>query len=133
MCRKNKKYIPPKLELADIIKSFGPAFEAAGPDSVIEYLGRYTHNTAISNHRLLDVGNDKVTFHYKDYREKGTRKTMALDGVEFLRRFCVYFGGLATVSQDQPKMPSANPYSPGPTTGRICWPKTPPSPAPSQR
>jgi len=32
-----------------------------GPDSVVEYLGRYTHKTAISNHRLLDVGSEKVT------------------------------------------------------------------------
>jgi hypothetical protein len=61
-----------------------------GPDSVVEYLGRYTHKTAISNHRLLDVGPEKVSFQYKDYREKGVRKTMALDGVEFLHRFCLH-------------------------------------------
>lgn len=59
-----------------------------GPDSVVEYLGRYTHKTAISNHRLINVGPDKVTFRYKDYREKGAQKTMALTGLEFLRRFC---------------------------------------------
>jgi hypothetical protein len=61
-----------------------------GPDQVVEYLGRYTHKAAISNHRLLDVGPKKVTFHYKDYREKGVRKAMALDGLEFLRRFCLH-------------------------------------------
>ncbi|TXF84720.1 IS91 family transposase [Neolewinella aurantiaca] len=61
-----------------------------GPYQVVEYLGRYTHKTAISNHRLLHVGPDKVSFHYKDYREKGVRKTMALDGIEFLRRFCLH-------------------------------------------
>jgi hypothetical protein len=59
-----------------------------GPDSVVEYLGRYTHKTAISNHRLLDVGPEKVSFRYKDYRKKGAQKTMALTGLEFLRRFC---------------------------------------------
>lgn len=59
-----------------------------GPDAVVEYLGRYTHKTAISNHRLLNVGPDKVTFHYKDYRDGGKRKMMQLAGTEFLRRFC---------------------------------------------
>ncbi|TXF80982.1 hypothetical protein FUA23_22110 [Neolewinella aurantiaca] len=68
---------------------FGKAL-FGGPDQVVEHLGRYTHKTAISNHRLLHVGPDKVTFHYKDYREKGVRKTMALDGIEFLRRFCLH-------------------------------------------
>jgi len=62
----------------------------AGPESVIEYLGRYTHKTAISNHRLLDLADGKVTFRYKDYREKGKQKSMALAGVEFLRRFCLH-------------------------------------------
>uniref|UniRef100_UPI0003825021 IS91 family transposase n=1 Tax=Neolewinella persica TaxID=70998 RepID=UPI0003825021 len=43
----------------------------AGPESVIEYLGRYTHKTAISNHRLLDLDDGKVSFRYKDYRQNG--------------------------------------------------------------
>lgn len=62
----------------------------SGPESVIEYLGRYTHKTAISNHRLLDLADGKVTFRYKDYREKGKQKSMALAGIEFLRRFCLH-------------------------------------------
>jgi hypothetical protein len=61
-----------------------------GPESVIEYLGRYTHKTAISNHRLLDLSGGKVTFRYKDYRQAGVQKSMALAGVEFLRRFCLH-------------------------------------------
>jgi len=61
-----------------------------GPNQVIEYLGRYTHKTAISNHRIISVGPEKVSFNYKDYREKGIRKTMALAGLEFLRRFCLH-------------------------------------------
>jgi hypothetical protein len=61
-----------------------------GPDSVIEYLGRYTHKTAISNHRLLDLAGGKVTFRYKDYRQNGVKKSMALASVEFLRRFCLH-------------------------------------------
>jgi len=38
--------------------------------SAIEYLGRYTHKIAICNHRLLDIRDGKVTFSYKDYKEK---------------------------------------------------------------
>ena len=62
----------------------------AGPESVIEYLGRYTHKTAISNHRLLDLEGGKVTFRYKDYRDGNKKKSMALAGVEFIRRFCLH-------------------------------------------
>lgn len=61
-----------------------------GPKSVVEYWGRYTHKVAISNHRICNIGSQKVHFRYKDYRQKGQTKTMALDGVEFLRRFCLH-------------------------------------------
>ena len=59
----------------------------AGPHQVVEYLGRYTHKVAISNHRLLDIGESGVTFRYRDYRDD-RQKEMTLDGPEFLRRFC---------------------------------------------
>ncbi|MEM6397553.1 MAG: IS91 family transposase [Bacteroidota bacterium] len=59
-----------------------------GPDTVVEYLGRYTHKTAISNHRLVAMDEQNVTFQYKDYRQNGKRKLMTLNGLEFLRRFC---------------------------------------------
>jgi hypothetical protein len=59
----------------------------AGPDQVIEYLGRYTHKVAISNHRILDINKSGVTFRWRDYRDN-KQKIMSLDGVEFLRRFC---------------------------------------------
>lgn len=57
------------------------------PKTVVEYLGRYTHKVAISNHRLLDVNSDTVTFGYKDYRHQGKQKQATLAGIEFLRRF----------------------------------------------
>ena len=38
-----------------------------GPDCVLKYLARYTHRIAISNHRLLNVTTDQVTFTWKDY------------------------------------------------------------------
>jgi Putative transposase/Transposase zinc-binding domain len=62
-----------------------------GPKQVIEYLGRYTHKTAISNHRILDVTEKTVKFAYKCYKSGGEKKEMTLDGVEFLRRFTLHF------------------------------------------
>jgi len=59
----------------------------AGPDQVVEYLGRYTHKVAISNHRLVSVDHTGVQFSYRDYRDDRI-KQMKLTGVEFLRRFC---------------------------------------------
>jgi hypothetical protein len=59
----------------------------AGPDQVVEYLGRYTHKVAISNHRIVSISDDGVAFHWRDYRDN-REKIMQLSGVEFLRRFC---------------------------------------------
>jgi hypothetical protein len=61
-----------------------------GPEQVMEYLSRYTHKVAISNHRLLDVSNASVTFGYKDYRQNGFKKEMTLDALEFIRRFSMH-------------------------------------------
>ncbi len=61
-----------------------------GPAQVIEYLGRYTHKVAISNHRILSIADGKVSFMYKDYADGCKQKTMTLDATEFLRRFCLH-------------------------------------------
>jgi hypothetical protein len=61
----------------------------AGPEQVIEYLGRYTHKVAISNYRILE--NDRITgmitFRYKDYTDGNATKLMTITGKEFVRRF----------------------------------------------
>lgn len=62
----------------------------ATPKTVVEYLGRYTHKIAISNHRLLEVNQKQVSFTYKDYRCAGAKKVAKLNGVEFLRRFAMH-------------------------------------------
>jgi|SRR5665213_181771 len=62
----------------------------SGPASVVEYLGRYTHKIAISNHRIKNVEDAKVTFSYKDYRQGAVRKEMSLDALEFIRRFALH-------------------------------------------
>ncbi|MFH1514020.1 MAG: IS91 family transposase [bacterium] len=82
-----------------------------GPEQVVEYLGRYTHKTAISNHRILSVDETGVSFRYLDYRDN-RQKQMHLSGMEFLRRFCQhilpkgfvrirYFGLLASKNRPQ--------------------------------
>ena len=62
----------------------------AGPEQVLDYVGRYTHRVAISNNRLLDIDNEKVSFRYKDYRHESQQKTMTLDAEEFIRRFLLH-------------------------------------------
>ena len=61
-----------------------------GAVQVIEYLGRYTHKIAISNHRIQSISDGKVVFNYKDYVDGGKVKTMTLSALEFLRRFCMH-------------------------------------------
>ena len=60
-----------------------------GPQAVIEYLGRYTHKVAISNHRICNINDEEatVTFKYKDYGDDGKPKQMTLTAAEFIRRF----------------------------------------------
>lgn len=58
-----------------------------GPKQVIEYLGRYTHKVAISNHRITAVDEQNVSFNYKDYRDGATTKTMTLRNQDFVQRF----------------------------------------------
>lgn len=57
------------------------------PKAVLEYIGRYSHKIAISNHRLRYVDKHKVIFSYKDYRTGAKQKEMPLDNHEFIRRF----------------------------------------------
>jgi len=60
-----------------------------GPEAVLAYLSRYTHRIAISNHRLIKVDENGVTFKWKDYRVEGPGryKTMTLPLDAFIRRF----------------------------------------------
>ena len=62
----------------------------AGPQQVLDYVGRYTHRVAISNNRLLAIEDGQVQFRYKDYRDGSQQKTMPLSGNEFIRRFLLH-------------------------------------------
>jgi hypothetical protein len=60
------------------------------PAHVLHYLARYTHRVAISNHRLVAVTDDAVSFRWKDYRHGSQVRTLTLDADEFLRRFLLH-------------------------------------------
>jgi hypothetical protein len=64
----------------------------SGPEAVLAYLSQYTHRIAISNSRLVAYDDKVITFKWKDYRLKGSKRyttmTLALD--EFLRRFLMH-------------------------------------------
>ena len=62
----------------------------ASPKHVFQYLGQYIHRVAITNQRILNVSDTAVTFRLRDYSDGGKTKAMTLDGVEFLRRFCLH-------------------------------------------
>jgi hypothetical protein len=57
------------------------------PEHVLKYLGNYTHKVAISNSRITDLKDDKVTFKWRDYKDNNKPKLMTLDAFEFIRRF----------------------------------------------
>jgi hypothetical protein len=59
----------------------------AGPEKLLDYLGRYTHKIAISNHRLLTCDENSVTFKWRDYSDHNQVKVMQLSSNEFIRRF----------------------------------------------
>jgi hypothetical protein len=61
-----------------------------GPEQVLRYLARYTHRVAISNHRILSIEGDEVTFRWRDYAHGNQNKTMTLKATEFLRRFLMH-------------------------------------------
>jgi hypothetical protein len=61
-----------------------------GPEYVLQYLGRYTHRVAISNHRLVSCADQKVTFRWRDSAHNNEQKLMTLSLDEFLRRFLLH-------------------------------------------
>jgi hypothetical protein len=82
------------------------------PQTVLDYLGRYTHRVALSNDRILSLENGQVTFTYPDRKDKDRLKSMTLDAHEFIRRFLLHvlpdgfmrirhFGFLANRSKKQ--------------------------------
>ena len=82
------------------------------PQTVLDYLGRYTHRVALSNDRILKVENGEVTLSYRDRKDGDRKKALPLDAHEFIRRFLLHvlpqgfmrirhFGFLANRSKKQ--------------------------------
>jgi len=61
-----------------------------GPEYVLQYLGRYTHRVALSNHRLVSFAGGKVTFRWRDSAHHNEQKLLTLSLDEFLRRFLLH-------------------------------------------
>jgi Putative transposase/Transposase zinc-binding domain len=61
-----------------------------GPEYVLQYLGRYTHRVAISNHRLVSFADGQVTFRWRDSAHNNEQKLLTLPLHEFLRRFLLH-------------------------------------------
>ena len=59
-------------------------------ESVIQYLGRYTHRVAISNERIVEVTEGTVTFKWRDYKDNNKMKEMTISMEEFIRRFLLH-------------------------------------------
>jgi len=62
----------------------------AGPEQVVEYVGRYTHRIAISNNRIVDVRDGDVTFTYRDRKHNNILRLKTLKSGEFIRRFLLH-------------------------------------------
>jgi len=58
--------------------------------SVLQYLGRYTHRVAISNHRIVSIHDNRVSFKWRDYKDGSKEKLMTLTADEFIRRFLLH-------------------------------------------
>ena len=81
------RYIEPLKKAKWVVYAKRPF---AGPEQVLDYVGRYTHRVAISNSRLLAIEAGQVSFGYKDYRNHGQQKAMTLSAEEFIRRFLLH-------------------------------------------
>lgn len=106
-----------------------------GPDHLLQYLARYTHRVAISNHRLIAFDGESVTFRWKDYAHGNKKRKMTLSADEFLRRFLLHtlprgfvrirsFGFLAGPSRAA-LLQLARQLLPQPTLASALLPSTP--------
>ncbi len=59
-------------------------------ESVIQYLGRYTHRVAISNERIIGIEGEEVKFKWRDYKDNNKMKEMKISIEEFIRRFMMH-------------------------------------------
>ena len=82
-----RRYLAPLKRCKWVVYAKAPF---AGPRPVLDYVGRYTHRVAISNNRILDIEDGRVTFRWKHYRDNDRQKQMTLPADEFIRRFLIH-------------------------------------------
>lgn len=82
-----RRYLAPLRKTEWVVYAKAPF---AGPEQVLDYVGRYTHRVAISNNRILSIDNGVVRFRWKDYRHGDRRKVMTVSADEFIRRFLLH-------------------------------------------
>ena len=94
---KNKEYLKDKINFNRFLE---PLYQKTwityieppkgSPENVIEYIGRYAFRVAISNNRIKNISDGKITFEYKDYKDEAKIKTMTISAEEFIRRFLLH-------------------------------------------
>jgi hypothetical protein len=87
------------------------------PEKVLNYLGRYTHRVAISNERIVNMEEGRVSFRWKDYRHQNPQRVMTITTEEFIRRYMLHVlprgfqrirhFGLLSNRRGKPKLESA--------------------------
>ena len=87
-CHSNYYNWKEKLYKMDWVVYCKPPF--GGAQNVVQYLARYSHRIAITNRRIINITDEKVSFRYKDYKQNASSKVMALKGAAFLQRFCLH-------------------------------------------
>lgn len=79
-----RQYLAPVRTIDWVVYSKPPF---GGPEQVVQYIGRYTHRVAISNHRLVNLEDGRVAFRWRDYRDGNSQKVMTLSAHDFIGRF----------------------------------------------
>jgi hypothetical protein len=67
-----------------------PKATAANPAQALDYLGRYTHRVAISDHRLRALEGERITFDWRDRSDGNTLKQLTLPVQDFIARFMLH-------------------------------------------
>ena len=67
-----------------------PKATARNPEQALDYLARYTHRVAVSDHRILNVADGSVTFAWRDRADGNKEKTLTIPCADFIGRFLLH-------------------------------------------
>ena len=60
------------------------------PETIIQYLGRYTRKGMFQESRIKTLTDESISFSYTDYQHNNAKKIMRLEGEEFVRRYLLH-------------------------------------------